>query len=382
MTDSITSALYYPDMMPDNTTLKKAILLFDEIHFIDRPSFTLKNYGTIGAPSPLREVEESFRDDAKIPLYVHGIVGNKLPSDILEQIEQDIQDADFLKNFQDGLRNSVRFQNINIPPGNYGPAGNANDVLLKMTSFDVDQKIRQYGNPIELLYDEKIKPFNFSADFGPLKQLILSAATFSANLNFALKESVRHGMTPFADAKPYTNILKTRFHRAMHNSDLDKSIPITDLSLAIFDRLLPTKSIQNLDMHEVVKYRHKFNMQRRELMDQMDSLRLKQSLIAEDDDYEIAINKIITQEVLPAVKKYRDELKTINDGFFAELAEDLLNWIGGGAGLSLFVDLNWNQILNLGLAASANIAKKAIKGILSERKVKRECSFSYILSLD
>lgn len=48
------NVLYYPDMIADQATLKKAILFFDEIHFMDRPSFTFEGgLGTIGMSSPL-----------------------------------------------------------------------------------------------------------------------------------------------------------------------------------------------------------------------------------------------------------------------------------------------------------------------------------------
>src|SRR5690242_7277015 len=84
------NALYYPDMDVDQTTLKKAILLFDEIHFIDRPSFTFpNNFGTIGASSSLRQYEHSFRD-AGVPLYVHDVQGGRLPNNFLEQVFADI----------------------------------------------------------------------------------------------------------------------------------------------------------------------------------------------------------------------------------------------------------------------------------------------------
>jgi hypothetical protein len=53
-------------MVADNTTLKKAILLFDEIHFIDRPSFMFGNFGTIATASPMRAYEQSFRDNTAL----------------------------------------------------------------------------------------------------------------------------------------------------------------------------------------------------------------------------------------------------------------------------------------------------------------------------
>jgi hypothetical protein len=58
-------------MFRAEATLKKAILLFDELHFMDRPSFSFGRGqgGLVGAPSPLRQFEASFREEG-IPLYV------------------------------------------------------------------------------------------------------------------------------------------------------------------------------------------------------------------------------------------------------------------------------------------------------------------------
>src|SRR5579859_3867867 len=49
------SVLYYPDSWIEYNTLIKCILLFDEIHFMDRPSFMFNGrYGMVGCASPLR----------------------------------------------------------------------------------------------------------------------------------------------------------------------------------------------------------------------------------------------------------------------------------------------------------------------------------------
>ena len=60
------NALYHPDMVSREDTLKKAILFFDEIHFIDRASYSFCGGGqgqiiTIGCASPLRSFESPFR---------------------------------------------------------------------------------------------------------------------------------------------------------------------------------------------------------------------------------------------------------------------------------------------------------------------------------
>ena len=110
MRDKI-KVLYYPDMQVSETTLKKCILFFDEIHFMDRPAFTIGNFGLIGAQSPLRATEQSFREDAGVPLYVHSVDGGKISTDIMERVESDLNDYSFLENYREGLSKSKTFRN-------------------------------------------------------------------------------------------------------------------------------------------------------------------------------------------------------------------------------------------------------------------------------
>lgn len=75
------NVLYYPNSTIDPTTLKRAILLFDEFHITDNPSFSFggggkSNFGMVGSDSPLRQVERSFRDEG-VPLYVHSAPGEE-----------------------------------------------------------------------------------------------------------------------------------------------------------------------------------------------------------------------------------------------------------------------------------------------------------------
>ena len=122
MRDKI-NVLYYPDMVADQTTLKKAILFFDEIHFMDRPSFTFDGgMGTIGMKSPLREFEQLFRRD-NVPIHIHEPLNGRLNGDLLEKISADINDLRFLSIFQEGSVNYGRFlyliQNPKRIPGKY-----------------------------------------------------------------------------------------------------------------------------------------------------------------------------------------------------------------------------------------------------------------------
>jgi hypothetical protein len=79
------SVFYYPEMVAHDVTLKRVIVLFDEIHFIDRPSFMFGNFGTVGCASPLRQYEESFRKEG-VPLYVHSPQDGPVRGELLDQV--------------------------------------------------------------------------------------------------------------------------------------------------------------------------------------------------------------------------------------------------------------------------------------------------------
>lgn len=83
------------------------------------------------------------------------------------------------------------------------------------------------------------------------------------------------------------------------------------------------------------------------------------------------------------IKIFKNKLQTIDESFMDSLAKGLIAGpIGGGSTLHLLTDLSLEKIIYLGGAISAYILKSAIDDFLAKRALKRECSISYILSLD
>ena len=73
-------------MLADETTLMKAIPFCDELHFMDRPSFTFAgSLGTIGMASPLSGWEVLFRGDG-VPLFVHSTPNGPVTGNFKDQI--------------------------------------------------------------------------------------------------------------------------------------------------------------------------------------------------------------------------------------------------------------------------------------------------------
>lgn len=219
---------YYPEMAASASTMKKAILLFDEIHFMDRPSFLFEElgggqFGTLGAASPVRQVEASFRAEG-VPVFVNPAPGGPVEGDFYEQVKADVNDPLFLTRFQQGIKNFQAFCDLQIAHGNYGEFGTHEDVAQKVISVDLSTALSSHDNAIGLFADSTVHPFDLSSVVGCAKNLISEAMVCSAKMNFALSVSSKEGIVPLADANPYRELLGAKYARAINALEPTKNV--------------------------------------------------------------------------------------------------------------------------------------------------------------
>jgi hypothetical protein len=375
---------YYPGMMAESATLKKAILLFDEIHFIDRPSFMFGNWGTIATSSPMRQYEQSFRDGG-VPLYVHQPHDGPVVGEFLEQVQSDVNDVEFLRRFQKGLRESLIFRDQQIAHGNYGEVGGHQAVAQALFSVNVDTDFVNVAKPYDLVVDHKIQPFRFSTPEERAKNLAYKATTCSAIVNFALNASQHQGITPLADSVVYQRLLGTKYVRAMRQAGKQNLPHIGDLSFAILDELVPAERLEQMTFGDVVRYRKDSISAREAFLEHLASIHGRQSTIA-DADYTGALTKIVNSEILPEAQKFKNRMAEIYDKMFGSLATKTLTYVGGGgAGMQILGGLSWGSLLHVaGLLGAAGVAvgQAAVEAKISERSARRDCAISYVLGLD
>jgi hypothetical protein len=377
------NVFYYPSMVADSATLKKSILLFDELHFIDRPSFTFKKFGTIATASPLRAYEESFRTEG-VQLYVHGPHDGPVQGEFLEQVTSDVNDVEFLRRFQKGLEESAAFRSQQIAPGNYGEVGNQDDVARELGRVNLDADMKQYAKPMDLFSDEGVQHFRFKTEEERAKGLVTNALTCSAMVNFALNVGQRQGITPLADAVPYQGLLGAKYARAARAlENTDSRIQLTDLSFAIFDEVVPAMRLEKLSFKDIVTYRKETEMAREAFLEHLIALQTKQGRVNREGDYSGAINDIVVTEIIPEARKFKSQIDRVYDKLFGSLATSSISFLGGGAAaLQILGDLSWPNLLRLAGLTGAAIGKAAIEAKLEVRAAHRDCAISYILGLD
>jgi len=381
------NALYYPDFTLNEITLKRAILLFDELHIMDRPSFSFggykkSNFGMIGAASPLRQYEQAFRD-AGMPLYVHGAPGGRMAEEDYAEVCADVDDPEFLRRFQQGLKDSTAFRNIIIQPGNYGEVGNQDDVARTLLEVDLSTAFADHGTAIALSEDAKIQQFRYSTPQEKAKALVNDALVCVSKLNLALNIGAKHGHQPIADASPFGSLLGAKYARAMAAAtQVAPKIPVADLSFAILDELMPADRLAEINFGKVLDYRKSSAAAREHFLEHIAALQSKADEVPEDGDYQAIIGKIITTEIVPAARDFKNKMAGVNDGLIAHAAAGALGFIGSSSAVQIFAGVSWPTLMALAAAGAVVVGKGAIEAIVKDRAARRESSLSYILSLD
>ena len=377
---------YYPDMDASNSTIKKAILFFDEIHFMDRPSLSIGapgtwgHFTTIGTMSTFRQLQPALEAEG-ISTYVHPAYSGPVEGDLYASITADINDSAFLESFQAGLKSSAAFRSIQIKPGDYGRWGTANDVANLISSVDLNGVLAGYPSATEMFADPKVYMLNLSTPAGCVKNLLMYAHTCSANMNFALDVSSKNGIIPLADAFPYAQLLGVKYRRAMREVGAwENQIPITDLAFAVFDELLSGMRLDQMTYREVIRYRKESESAREQFLEYLSTLQAKRGTVS--GDYTSDISSLIRTEIIPAARTFRNKLAAIDGALYGTILKTLVGGILGGSGLEVFMDLSWQKLVALGALAGPFALRTVVDDYLARRTAERECAVSYLLSLD
>ena len=345
---------------------------------MDRPGLSFfGSGGEIGMPSPVRAYLPAFKD-AGVPVFVHNALRNPLDAVALEpKIAADINDLEFIKRFQLGLKNDPKFFEAHLSENVVASLGDK--VVALLSSIDLSATLAStggiYGTPEDLYRDLSVRPFLGSSPLEVAKTLLFFVVACSAKMNFAFNVGAKEGFFPFADARPYGELLKAKYLRAVNHPNLSGSkIQPGDLTIAALEEAFPPESLEALTIPMAIDIRKKYQGERAEFLECIAALQSKLGEVKTGRDYQDKLREVVISEVRPAINTFRNKIRTID--------EKAANAIGTTAALTLvsvFAGLSWPAVLTAGLIP---IAKSVLDTRADERAARRECSMSYILRLD
>jgi len=330
----------------------------------------------VGSSSPLRAYEESFREE-EVPLFVHAAPGGPVGGELLQRVTADIADQEFLRAYQQGIRESDNFCETQIARGNYGNGETHETIARKFAALDLDS----IKDPMALLKDNSIRPFDLTSDNGMLKNFLHHAVECSAVMNFALYIGSNEGITPLADALPFGNLLGAKYRRAIGALNPRENPRFGELSFAIFDEVVPAEAIGALSFKEVVNYRKTSENEREAFLEHVLHLESQLRGIPIDEDYPSTVSRFVTEEVAPAAREYRNKMRKVYETLFGSVVKSVTTTAAGAGIVQVFADLSWANLLKIAAVGGAALVKHGVDAAIEARAVKRETALAYLINL-
>jgi hypothetical protein len=389
-------ALYYPySRCINENTIKRAILIFDELVFVDLASPKLRD----NLLSDKQDIPKSVMEDWKVvrdsygPLIEDGLVKLFDPELIVREhdillanaFKADLNDNEIWKLCTKlGLPVSWSILRRKVPPSAFEFLNS--QTLLRITySTDRARAVLHGDNegawtvPAGTTdpFDETIDTI-FSGDW--LRYLFHDGKVSKEMDSWYIRgddERRKHlENAEFSCVFPYTHGSVLTVNTALMISDLQGFIPFTDSQLH-HDLLLAKYRRVRANTEARQATREPFERLRNYIAE------LTSAIESEvwDDKFEKEVNKIVHQKIVPEVQKAKHTTMEIYEKLFGKLAKKAIVALAPTMGASVFAGLLWPAMLTIGSAAVLGTAlPDLIDAYVEERKSRRN-ALTYLLEI-
>lgn len=360
--------LYSTQSSCDFDTLKRLLLLADEIAFLDRPSVTFKNWGTVGSASPMRRF---LGTHGPVTISAHEPPSGPAEYAYQDYIRSDLTNPVFRRSFFEGLRHESFARRFLQFDADYGGATGRqihdalrNDTRLPDVEIDPDRL------PSASLY-------SIGDEAGRLQTFQVLLTDASIAVTAAQIVASQTGLAPISEEPALVRLL------ALRTSDrkyVDKAAAVAPwLAAAIIESIVPDTAIQLAKVDTILRYRERTRDAYRAFMGEVDRL------VVQLGDMDVArasqeIPRIIAAEVTPKVREYQNELAGARDELFADVLKSIVKWEAPVIGIAFLSPLSFPAALAAFVAAVRAAAPPIIDYVKAKRAAGRN-AYAYLLSI-
>lgn len=415
--------LYYPySRCVDEANLKKALLLFDELVFLDsQPQF---------ARNALMREEEKFNADKieenYLKLSESGAVSILNPQSLVKQhdllltsnVTYDIRDDEYCKTAIDYSADVWDILYERLPPsfietfypgaGTFSEAISLQNIIKsKGDTNKLPDWIKQFAtfrfpsSNDSQAWEVFKNRYRYVIGGNPHIRLEAYEIPFlqasSLRINEALLICAANGYTPFTDSKIHNNLLNLKLNSTISKIKSDKSfkkkvlpdieyeIPKEQLSMKIVDELIPTDNLNRMTFSELLTYKsdnikllERFRYKVSELATNIES-------VGYDDKYYRNLQRLVDKEVKPEVAEIKHELAKSYEKSFGKIIVNSIVTIIPTLSVSVIGGLSFTGILAACAASEAaylsTSGKDDLLEIASSFKNNKRNDYSYLLNL-
>lgn len=350
-------------------TLKRLVLLADEIAFMDRPSVTLGSFGTVGHESEFRQLRT---EDSPILFSVHAPPAGQEKDLYLRYIEADLKDNDFIRIVIDGLKSDEIFRRRLVQlEANYGWGSGLevlNELLKDPTLYD-----GEYSSPTdrELLY----VPDTPSGRRQTLSVLLIEASIQVTN---ALLVAESTQLSPISDDPYFCHLISLRLAGINYVSQLATTAPL--LGLAITKSVLPDECISKLNMKDLFEYRTSAKDAYAAWSLEIECLGQK-LLDIPPQQLNAAAAKLILTDVRPRMLALRSEMALARDKLFGDLVKTVSKWEVPTISLAYLANLSLPTAIAAFAGALAPAVPAVVDYYVQRRSLVRGNSMAYLVGI-
>ncbi len=399
----IIEAIYYPySRILDPYSLRKSILLFDKLWFLDSLdkenrnivlSYKKKNgvgyYPYFNLTEKWKNIEceyEYLFDRDEITLYDTTDISYDFSPIIGNCLVNDLQNKKYLENFSNSDSSYWALLSNDFPwehTKDYFKVDGSTKLFLQ----DKTNKFIGIDENTCIGYIEKLPD---SSKF----LFINDAQGASIKVTQALIASTFENIPLFTDKMSFTTLINMRLNSPSSEFQIENSLIKQSnndmramLSSTILDAFLTKDRVLNLSIEKIVQY--KSNLSEEKIRFNLKLSELCANLAADSYSNE-QLKNIVIREIRPDILKFENELVSIYEKTVGKFSKSSYNsLIGGAAGTALtgmvFPELAISDSIKVGIAvAGAALAPSvpvAVDMIVSKRELHRN-SYTYVVGLN
>ena len=361
--------LYSGEEFCDQPILKRMLMVAEEIYFMDRPSVTFKNWGTVGHDSYARRIDWSGS-----PVLIDAVKPPSGPGEWLYSpyIEADINNTEFSRIVLEGLRSSDEFASKFIKFGaNYGSG----------TGEEIVKSLRQDNDLLNGEFTLEVDGPNMFDVSTPERRketfkTILIEASIKTTSSLIVSEEIN--TIPVSEDPFIAHLIGLRASDSAYVGGTSKHAPYIGMDVA--KSVIPDEALNHLNITEILEYREKakdaYDAWITEVNRAAAEIGNIEGVISPDE-----IAKIIATDFAPRVVEYRNDMCAIRDDIFADVMKKVTTWEVPTLSLAYLANLGVAGAVTLFASALAPAVPDIVDYFKDKRDVERRNAMSFLIKL-
>jgi hypothetical protein len=353
----------------DQPILKRMLVVAEEIHFMDRPSVTFGNWGTIGHDSYARRI-----DWTGSPVLIDVYKPPSGPAKALYSpyIEADINNSVFSETVLKGFCSSDEFASKFIQyEANYA-TGKGKEIIHALR-----QDIGLLSEPLGIEVDGS----NMFDTSSPERRretfkTILIEASIKVTSAIVLAEET--GTIPVSDDPYIAELIGLRVSDSAYVGGISRHARYLGVDIA--KSVIPDEALNQLKINEILGYREKAKDAYAAWISEVNRAATEIGQISGNVTPD-EIAKIIATDFTPKVLEYKNEMCAIRDDLLSGVMKKIVTWEFPSLSLAYLANLGITGALTIFASALAPAIPDVIDYFKNKRNIERRNAMSFLIKL-